>query len=63
MIELKQIDQLQVADIEKLVEESEAEGYRFLRRLVNEYESGKIRSMLLEKCYTVYGMKLDDWLL
>ncbi|WP_332309460.1 GNAT family N-acetyltransferase [Planococcus lenghuensis] len=41
MTELKRIDQLDMATVEKLVGESEAEGYRFLRRLVDEYESGK----------------------
>lgn len=37
---IKVIDDLKQVDVTKLVEESEAEGYRFLRRLVNQYEDG-----------------------
>lgn len=37
---MKAIDDLKQVEISKLVEESEAEGYRFLRRLVNQYEDG-----------------------
>ncbi|CEG24127.1 Acetyltransferase (GNAT) family protein [Planococcus massiliensis] len=37
---LKQITDLKSVDVSKLVEESEAEGYRFLRRLVSQYEDG-----------------------
>ncbi|WP_033542117.1 GNAT family N-acetyltransferase [Planococcus sp. CAU13] len=37
---IKAIDDLKQVDVSKLVEESEAEGYRFLRRLVNQYEDG-----------------------
>lgn len=39
-VDLKRIDDLRTVDVSKLVEESEAEGYRFLRRLVNQYEDG-----------------------
>lgn len=37
---MKVIDDLSKVEVSKLVEESEAEGYRFLRRLVNQYEDG-----------------------
>lgn len=37
---IKVIDDLKQVDVSKLVEESEAEGYRFLRRLANQYEDG-----------------------
>lgn len=37
---IKVIDDLKNVDVSKLVEESEAEGYRFLRRLVSQYEDG-----------------------
>ena len=37
---IKAIDDLSKVDVSKLVEESEAEGYRFLRRLVDQYEDG-----------------------
>lgn len=37
---IKVIDDLKQVDVTKLVEESEAEGYRFLRRLVNQYKDG-----------------------
>lgn len=37
-VEIKEIQDLQQVDVSKLVEESEAEGYRFLRRLVDQYE-------------------------
>lgn len=37
-IDLRKITDLKSVDVSKLVEESEAEGYRFLRRLVNQYE-------------------------
>ncbi|OHX51840.1 GNAT family acetyltransferase [Planococcus salinarum] len=37
---IKVIDDLSKVDVSKLVEESEAEGYRFLRRLVTQYEDG-----------------------
>lgn len=37
---IKVIEDLKQVDVSKLVEESEAEGYRFLRRLVNQYEDG-----------------------
>ncbi|QHJ69382.1 GNAT family N-acetyltransferase [Planococcus halotolerans] len=37
---IKVIEDLSKVDVSKLVEESEAEGYRFLRRLVNQYEDG-----------------------
>ena len=37
---IKVIDDLKQVDVTKLVEASEAEGYRFLRRLVNQYEDG-----------------------
>ncbi|RNF39165.1 GNAT family N-acetyltransferase [Planococcus salinus] len=39
-IDLREIKKLKTEDVEKLVEESEAEGYRFLRRLVDQYEDG-----------------------
>ncbi|MCP2035903.1 GNAT superfamily N-acetyltransferase [Planomicrobium sp. HSC-17F08] len=39
-INLKVIEDLNSVDVSKLVEESEAEGYRFLRRLVTQYEDG-----------------------
>jgi GNAT superfamily N-acetyltransferase len=39
-VKLKEIDDLTTVDVSKLVEESEAEGYRFLRRLVSQYEDG-----------------------
>ncbi|WP_142827388.1 GNAT family N-acetyltransferase [Planococcus soli] len=39
-VEIKEIQDLQQVDVSKLVEESEAEGYRFLRRLVDQYEDG-----------------------
>lgn len=37
---IKVIEDLKQVDVSKLLEESEAEGYRFLRRLVNQYEDG-----------------------
>lgn len=37
---IKVIDDLSKVDASKLVEESEAEGYRFLRRLVDQYDDG-----------------------
>lgn len=37
---IRVIEDLNKVDVSKLVEESEAEGYRFLRRLVNQYEDG-----------------------
>lgn len=37
---IKVIDDLSKVDVSKLVEESEAEGYRFLRRLADQYEDG-----------------------
>lgn len=37
---IKAIDDLRKVDVTKLVEESEAEGYRFLRRLADQYEDG-----------------------
>lgn len=39
-IDLREIKDLKKVNVEKLVEESEAEGYRFLRRLVDQYEDG-----------------------
>ncbi|MGI2328742.1 GNAT family N-acetyltransferase [Planococcus sp. YIM B11945] len=39
-VELKEIADLKTVDVSKLVEESEAEGYRFLKRLVSQYEDG-----------------------
>ena len=39
-LELKEITDLNSVDVSKLVEESEAEGYRFVRRLVDQYEEG-----------------------
>lgn len=39
-VEIKEITDLKQVDVSKLVEESEAEGYRFLRRLVDQYEDG-----------------------
>lgn len=39
-LELKEITDLKSVDVSKLVEESEAEGYRFLRRLADQYEDG-----------------------
>lgn len=39
-VEIKEIQDLKEMDVSKLVEESEAEGYRFLRRLVDQYEDG-----------------------
>lgn len=39
-VNLKEIDDLSKVDVSKLVEESEAEGYRFLKRLVSQYEDG-----------------------
>ena len=39
-IDLREIEDLKTVNVEKLVEESEAEGYRFLRRLVDQYEDG-----------------------
>lgn len=39
-INLKVIEDLNTVDVSKLVEESEAEGYRFLKRLVSQYEDG-----------------------
>ncbi|ALS79854.1 GNAT family N-acetyltransferase [Planococcus kocurii] len=39
-VEIKEIQDLKAMDVSKLVEESEAEGYRFLRRLVDQYEDG-----------------------
>lgn len=39
-VNIREIDDLNTVDVSKLVEESEAEGYRFLRRLVNQYEDG-----------------------
>ncbi|MDN3448996.1 GNAT family N-acetyltransferase [Planococcus sp. APC 3906] len=39
-LELKEVTDLKSVDVSKLVEESEAEGYRFLRRLVDQYEDG-----------------------
>lgn len=39
-VDLKEIDDLSTVDVSKLVEESEAEGYRFLKRLVSQYEDG-----------------------
>lgn len=39
-VEIKKIQDLKNMDVSKLVEESEAEGYRFLRRLVDQYEDG-----------------------
>lgn len=39
-VEIKEIKDLKQVDVSKLVEESEAEGYRFLRRLVDQYEDG-----------------------
>jgi GNAT superfamily N-acetyltransferase len=37
---IKVIDDLNDVNVSKLVEESEAEGYRFLKRLVKQYEDG-----------------------
>lgn len=37
---LREITDLKSVDVTKLVEESEAEGYRFLKRLVSQYEDG-----------------------
>lgn len=39
-MDIKVIEDLNKLNISKLVEESEAEGYRFLRRLVNQYADG-----------------------
>ncbi len=39
-VEIKEIQDLKNMNVSKLVEESEAEGYRFLRRLVDQYEDG-----------------------
>lgn len=39
-VKLKEIKDLTTVDVSKLVEESEAEGYRFLKRLVSQYEDG-----------------------
>lgn len=39
-VEIREIQDLKQVDVSKLVEESEAEGYRFLRRLVDQYEDG-----------------------
>ena len=39
-VEIKKIQDLKEVDVSKLLEESEAEGYRFLRRLVDQYEDG-----------------------
>lgn len=38
--QVKKIDQLMDFDIHRLVEESKEEGFRFVERLVNDYESG-----------------------
>ncbi|MEK3888008.1 GNAT family N-acetyltransferase [Bacillus sp. FSL K6-3431] len=38
---VERVNDLQIIDIEKLLEESELEGYRFLSRLVDEYKDGK----------------------
>jgi GNAT superfamily N-acetyltransferase len=42
-VKLKEIEDLTTVDVSKLVEESEAEGYRFLKRLVSQYEDGTNR--------------------
>ena len=39
-VKVEEIRNLSEVDVSKLVEESEAEGYRFLRRLVEQYEDG-----------------------
>ncbi|MDN7246685.1 GNAT family N-acetyltransferase [Planococcus shenhongbingii] len=39
-INVEEIEDLKTVDVSKLVEESEAEGYRFLKRLVSQYEDG-----------------------
>ncbi|MTD31475.1 GNAT family N-acetyltransferase [Planomicrobium sp. YIM 101495] len=40
---IEKIEDLQASELSKLVEESEAEGYRFVRRLVDQYEDGTNR--------------------
>lgn len=40
---IEKIEDLQAIDLSKLVEESEAEGYRFVRRLVDQYADGTNR--------------------
>ena len=42
-MEIREIEDLREVDAMGLVEESEAEGYRFLRRLVDQYEDGSNR--------------------
>ena len=42
-IEVREISDLIQVDVSKLVQESEKEGYRFLSRLVSEYEDGTNR--------------------
>lgn len=42
-MEIKTIEDLRDVKVDELVEESEAEGYRFLRRLVDQYEDGSNR--------------------
>lgn len=39
-IEVKKISDLKEVDVSKLIQESEKEGYRFVSRLVSEYEDG-----------------------
>ncbi|WP_088006364.1 GNAT family N-acetyltransferase [Indiicoccus explosivorum] len=43
MTEIRRIHQLEGTGIEKLAAESETEGYRFVRRLIDDFESGRNR--------------------
>ena len=40
---VERVDDLNLVDISRLIKESEAEGYRFLSRLVNDYQDGTNR--------------------
>ncbi|AIY04272.1 GCN5-related N-acetyltransferase [Planococcus sp. PAMC 21323] len=60
-VEIKEIQDLKKLDVSKLVEESEAEGYRFLRRLVDQYEDGS--NTFNKQSEVLYGVWDQDHLI
>ncbi|MFJ7825761.1 GNAT family N-acetyltransferase [Psychrobacillus sp. NPDC096623] len=57
-IEVKNISDLNTVNVSKLIQESEKEGYRFVSRLVSEYEDGTHR--FSERGEAIYGAWDED---
>ena len=54
---VQRVKDLRTLDLTQLVNESEAEGYRFLSRLVNEYKDGTIHSVNRERRCSLFRMR------